>query len=314
MLSHGYLGVDGFFILSGLVLTRVHPEMTQSLSWAASLNFWGRRLARIYPVHFAVIVLLAVLVWSGMAFGFAPRDPSRFSLPALLENLLMIQSWGFGGHWAWNYPSWSVSSEWAGYLLFPFIALALGYFDLWVMTQTIVVSLPILGFVIFLHHGTINLDFTDSLWRFFPEFIAGAATAKVVPFMADNGPVRPMIGLGLLFIIAGTMLNADLLSVLALWLFITAFAMQADADRHPFITIPGLRWLGGLSYAFYMSFATIELLITQIFRRQGWDIPSHALIFAALMTLFTLALALALHIGVEIPCRRIADRRLRPEY
>jgi len=308
IIRRGYLGVDGFFILSGLLLIRVHKEMT--LSPATAWIFWGKRLARLYPVHLATILLLAVLVWGGMAMGFSPRDPARFSLPALVENLFLVQSWGFGGHWAWNYPSWSVSSEWAGYLLFPIIALLVGYFDLWVMTQTVILSLPFIGLVIFEHHGNLNLNFTASLWRFFPEFLAGAATAKMVPWMADSAPLRIYMVAAPLLILIGAVIGRDLVALVGLWLLITSFAMQADAERPALMPYPLLRWMGQLSYSFYMSFATIELLTTQLFRRAGWDEASHGFIFCALMLAGTSGLALILYYIIERPCRRAADHWL----
>ena len=57
LIRHGYLGVDGFFILSGLILARVHPELSRSAKGA--FKFWGKRLARIYPVHLATLLILA---------------------------------------------------------------------------------------------------------------------------------------------------------------------------------------------------------------------------------------------------------------
>ncbi len=308
LIRRGYLGVDGFFILSGLLLIRVHQEMTESP--ATAWLFWGKRLARIYPVHLATILLLAALVWGGMAAGLSPRDPSRFSMSALVENLFLVQSWGFGGHWAWNYPSWSVSSEWAGYLLFPVIALLIGYFDLWVMTQIVVVSLPLLGFVIFEHQGNLNLDFTASLWRFFPEFLAGAATAKMVPWMADSAPQRIYLMVAQALIVIGTIMGIDLVALIGLWLLITSLAMQADAERPSLLPSPVLRWMGQISYSFYMSFAIIELLVTQLFRHCGWAEARHGLIFLAIMLAGTLGLAIILYSIVERPCRRAADHWL----
>src|SRR5579862_2678762 len=81
LIRHGYLGVDGFFILSGLILARVHPEFIGDLKYYETGRhdpkfrlpsiptlgrFWGKRLARIYPVHLASIIILAILVGAGM--------------------------------------------------------------------------------------------------------------------------------------------------------------------------------------------------------------------------------------------------------
>lgn len=109
LIRHGYLGVDGFFILSGLILARTHPELAgggqrfyakrrtpqfQPPAGGLVRRFYGKRLARIYPVHLASIIVLAVLVCVGRLRGWEPHDPSRFDVSSLLQNLTLLQGWG----------------------------------------------------------------------------------------------------------------------------------------------------------------------------------------------------------------------------
>jgi peptidoglycan/LPS O-acetylase OafA/YrhL len=68
--------------------------------------------------------------------------------------------------------------------------------------------------------------------------------------------------------------------------------------------VPGLRWLGELSYSFYMSFALAELAAVALLRRVG-ALPAEApAAYAALTTALALALAIALHRWVEQPALR----------
>jgi peptidoglycan/LPS O-acetylase OafA/YrhL len=309
LVQRGYLGVDGFFLLSGLILARVHPELAENPGGA--WRFWGRRLARIYPVHLAVIIILAAIVLSGLALGFAPRDPQRFTLAALVENLLLIHGWGFSGHLAWNYPSWSVSTEWAGYLLFPALWVCIGRWRPIIAGQIIVICIPVLGLVAYLSGQGLNLTFADALLRFFPEFIMGMATARMVPVCADVLPAKALAIAGFALAAAGALLWSDITTVLGLWLALFGLTMQADAERPAlFSKAPLPRFLGRLSYAYYMSFGTVELLLAQIYRHLGWDPAGSKLLYAGAMTLMTFALALSLHVLVETPCRRLADRWL----
>jgi peptidoglycan/LPS O-acetylase OafA/YrhL len=309
LFHRGYLGVDGFFLLSGLILARVHPEMSNSASTA--FRFWGKRLARIYPVHLAVLVLLTAIVTAGLTAGIAPRDPSRFTVVSLLENVLLVQGWGFGNSWAWNYPAWSVSTEWAGYLLFPAIWLGMGYCNAFVIGQIAILCFPILGLISFLSGHGLNVSFADALPRFLTEFVWGICTARIVPLFADNLPTVSMTWIGAATIFISVLLGLDALAVVGLWLVLMSVTMQSDAERPPvFGRFPFLRALGLLSYSFYMSFATIELLLAQWFRHQGWDPAGHRLVYTIAMTVLTLGLSMVLHVLVERPCKRAADRWL----
>jgi peptidoglycan/LPS O-acetylase OafA/YrhL len=309
LIRHGYLGVDGFFMLSGLILARVHPELAHSFSGA--FKFWGKRLARIYPVHLATLLIFGAILLAGFSHGMAPRDPGRFGLSAFLQNLLLVHGWGLASQGAWNYPSWSVSTEWAGYLLFPVLWRLISYFDELVAIQIVVVAFGLIGLVATEHGHNLNLTFADGLIRFFPEFILGMSTARFVARYADFSALRIFAPAGAALTLLFACLGSDLFTVIGLWLILFAFIMQSDAERPAMLgRIPVLRWLGQLSYAFYMSFAISELLVSQWFRHQNWVPQSHSLVFASGMLAISFILAVVLHVVVELPCRRAADRWL----
>jgi peptidoglycan/LPS O-acetylase OafA/YrhL len=309
LIRRGYLGVDGFFLLSGLILALVHPELGESR--AGSMRFLGKRLARIYPVHLAVLLLLAAVVGIGLSLGVAPRDPGRFTLPSFLENLLLIQGWGIADQLAWNYPSWSVSTEWAGYLLFPALWFYVARLPVPLAAMLVVVCFGLLAFVDFWSGAGLNLTFADALFRFFPEFIIGAATARLLPAAAFVSG-RLLAGLGGLVILLALRFAADVLVVAALWMVLAGLARRAVSGRPSLLpNAPLLRFLGVLSYPFYMSFGTVELFLAQLYRHQGLDPSAHRLVYAASMTVVTFVLALSLHHLVENPARRMVDRRLQ---
>lgn len=324
LIRHGYLGVDGFFILSGLILARVHPELVSGTerrggvppfhlpSIELMLRFWGKRLARIYPVHLASIFILAVLVGLGMLYGWAPRAPSRFDVPSLIQNLLLVQGWGGSPQGSWNYPSWSVSAEWAGYLVFPILWYLLAYFGPLVAFQVLIVAFSSIGLVFVLNGYSLNLTFAEGLYRFFPEFIIGMATTCVVSIWADFTAVRQaFFASGAIIAIVAVVFGVDLLAIVGIWLMLFAFLMQNDAEQPAMLgRRPALDWLGRRSYTFYMTFAIAELLMCQYFRRHGWTPISHGLVFATGMLAITLVLAISLYTLVETPCRRLADRWL----
>ena len=115
---HTHLGVDLFFMLSGFVLYHVYASQfltgVTGPRWGA---FMRQRLLRIYPLHLVTLVAVLVLM--------------RFELPGdglwiLGLNLTLTHAWGLTDQFIFNAPSWSISAEFAAYLLFPFMVLATG--------------------------------------------------------------------------------------------------------------------------------------------------------------------------------------------
>ena len=108
-LSHGYLAVSFFFILSGFVLTWNYADRWSAESYP---RFLVARLARIYPVY-----LLALFIQ-------IPFYAPRLHPWPVIAVLCMIQSWTTLPSQlpsAWNFPAWTLSIEWFFYLCFPLL-------------------------------------------------------------------------------------------------------------------------------------------------------------------------------------------------
>jgi len=310
IIDKGYLGVDGFFVLSGLILARVDDKIPMTRQGIT--HFWGKRLARLYPVHLAVIILLGALFIGGLAIGLTPRQPDRFGTLALIENLLLVQGWGFLHHWTWNYPSWSISTEWAGYLIFPFIVTAFARFFYMAVIAALPLCLFILCVVSFHYHG-LNLTFGASMLRFFPEFVAGMITTIAVPLFADefNGAAIGLVGA----LTAGAFAwgGHDAMTVFGLWMMLYGFAMQGDAEKPAYLgRIKPLHYIGVISYPLYMSFAPAELVTSQLFRRLHETPASVPLAYSSMLIALTFALGIVLHVVIEKPARVALNRRLDP--
>ena len=113
LLAHGYLAVDIFFVLSGFVMTLTYSHLfDRGHSLASYGKFLGKRIARVYPLYLVGTLCAFVLIILGVLE--APHLQLRF---ALLWNLLMVQSWGITE--SLDGPGWSISTEWAAYLLYP---------------------------------------------------------------------------------------------------------------------------------------------------------------------------------------------------
>ncbi len=117
-----YLMVDLFFVMSGFIILHVYGESFRGVVTGSSLRkFVVARFARIYPLHFFSLALLVILV---IALSPAGTYPNAIENPAAIPtNVFLLQSFYIHNIFTWNIPSWSISAEWAAYMLFPLLAL-----------------------------------------------------------------------------------------------------------------------------------------------------------------------------------------------
>jgi len=117
-----WFGVDLFFVLSGFLITGILCKTRASPGYFRS--FFGRRTVRIFPLYFASLFALCIVL---------PRLHHSFANPKVLEN-----QW-----WFWTYLSnflfawegnfgitpggyyWSVAVEEQFYLVWPFVIWAI---------------------------------------------------------------------------------------------------------------------------------------------------------------------------------------------
>jgi peptidoglycan/LPS O-acetylase OafA/YrhL len=117
----GWLAVDLFFVLSGFIMMHVHGDEFATVTFARARRFVALRFARIYPVHFVVLLMHLPLLIAAMTLGMN-YSAQAFTARSFVLSLFLLNGWGFAGSEGWNVPSWSVSSEWFAYLIFPILA------------------------------------------------------------------------------------------------------------------------------------------------------------------------------------------------
>lgn len=140
--EQGHAAVPAFFLLSGWVLSHNYADAFARLRPAETMRFLALRFARIYPLHLAMLLVVGLLVlvarWRDPAFSL-----EAYGMGDLALNLLLLHAWTPHLQLSWNYPSWSISSEWFAYILFPFAAR-------WYLRNLSGPVLPILSAAVFL--------------------------------------------------------------------------------------------------------------------------------------------------------------------
>lgn len=119
-IASGNIGVDLFFVLSGLVMGLVYGLARKSDGFRYG-DFLMKRFSRIYPVHLVTLIGALLMLVVGYSFSLASVDPATV-LRALPLQVLLLHGVGIGGADSLNYPSWSVSAEMLAYLCFPLLA------------------------------------------------------------------------------------------------------------------------------------------------------------------------------------------------
>jgi peptidoglycan/LPS O-acetylase OafA/YrhL len=154
-LVSGFAGVDVFFVISGFLITSIIVREIQSTGKLSLVNFWMRRIRRIFPASFAVIVATVAGV---LAFG-SPEMASNLSRHVTasafsLENVLLAMDRADYFRSADGLSPlqhfWSLAVEEQFYLVWPIAALAVAVIAgsaartrrllLWVIVSVVVLS------------------------------------------------------------------------------------------------------------------------------------------------------------------------------
>lgn len=320
-------GVSVFFVLSGFVLTYRYPVLADG---AAVRRFWVARIARIWPAH-AVILLLLLAV----GYDVMPAiDSTR--LPHALANLALVQSWfPYAGYFfGYNSVSWSISTEMGFYALFPLLIAAFGRTWLWKLVLAFVLGIAAVAIA---HRYQVapfqypaggvvmeGLIYVNPLARLF-EFVLGMCTAllwgrhharvrlspagwlvaeaAVLALVLFNVSIASRL-FGPAAAALGTPGNYWLVMSLAPSLPTALLLLVMASSRGPVARLLAARplvYLGEVSFAIYL---THLLLLTEFDRlRAAGILPAWVALVAALVAI--LVAASAMHHFVERPGKRL---------
>ena len=319
LIGGGYLAVDLFFLLSGFVMTHVYRDtFASTVEWKGYAHFLEARVARLYPLHLAILLLFLATALTANAARLAagatvepiPLEGAR-SLSAFLANLVMLQGL-HASALSWNYPAWSISVEFMAYLLLP--ALLLLLCRAWTAAKAAVVCLPLaaLGWFAHVTHGDFNQwDGPLALLRCGPEFVLGVVLYRIWLTRAAHRILRSDAGFALivLCVLLGLLLGAADMTLVALFplLLLTSVSNEGVAGR--LLNAPPLVWLGEISYALYLFHDLVQYATTRILGGAGIGgpaslTPAQSLLLCAAMAALSLLLAAAAHQRIEVPGRR----------
>lgn len=301
--SHGWLAVDLFFLLSGVVFAHTYARRVTDRA-VGGREFFLLRFSRLYPVHVLTLIVTAVLVHTYHAkFGVFPfyafNDVKHFVL-----NVLFLQSVGLEDGWSFNGPAWSLSVEAIMYALF-YAACRSGQYRR--LAPVLAAAGVIAAHQLSVPVMTVPLEMARGLGGFFLGSV-----------LYDHVFDRPKVADRLLLALplaAVALLKLGLLDIYALVWIIFAFVVVA-VQRHAVLR-NALAWrplivLGDISLSIYMVHIPIQAAMLLAWRSvAGWP-PVTAWWFFSLYVAIVIGVASLTHYGFERPVQQMLRRRFRP--
>ena len=104
-----------FWTISGFVFTNIYISKNINLK-----KFFISRFARLYPLHFLTLVLVAILQTLSNYFFSHTQENYINDFYHFFLHVFFASDWGFQDGWSYNTPVWSVSIEIPIYFLFFF--------------------------------------------------------------------------------------------------------------------------------------------------------------------------------------------------
>jgi peptidoglycan/LPS O-acetylase OafA/YrhL len=308
-MAKGYLAVDLFFMLSGFVLWYNYADKLRREGIPGAGRFLWRRVARVWPLH---LFVLAVFVLFATALVFNGRSSADYPFSELPLHVFLMQCWGLTPQLAWNNPAWSISTEFAAYLLFPFLVWAL-HWERRASALLLGAAALLLGalFALFAANGFDNLGAEISrfgVWRCLLEF----ATGNLLCVLWQRCRAARLAGPGaaLAAIAAlGTGLGLGLPETAFVPLCFACGLLALALDRGTVAKALGrgvVLYLGEISYSTYLAHFLLFILFKLAFVDASLQIGWAGLCgFLALV----LAASVILYHGIEKPAQRWLNRR-----
>ena len=334
LVDQGWLGVDLFFILSGLVLSLVHQQdFAQKITWPEVKRFWQLRFARVYPLHLFLLLIYGAIIGL-QTLLIKPIGAPELTTREFMGALFLLQIWMPIHSW-FNAPSWSISAEAVAYLTFPVWAFLTSRIRLWAGNALALATLVLAfakwpwGHWLFFWQvspGT-PVHSVDAVFRILTEFAMGCLLFNLCkPAMAHAEKTHPekrglmtdVIGLALLGLLPLAFAVGLSHTAAVVWFLALLACLLLPGPRlNQLLGNARMVYLGEISYAIYLCHMLVMVIMAPIFRRlpaESWVQWAAALPYLAVV----IWLGHMLYQNVETPARlwfrqKFTEKSLSPK-
>lgn len=334
----GFVGVDVFFVLSGYLITALLVEEMRATGRVEFAKFYVRRLRRLLPGLFLMLVVVGYLAWQLIpAMEQTRQSASAMNAAAWISNIYfgLLQVGYFSPSAASNLflHTWSLGVEEQFYLFWPMLVVAT--FTGWNRHPSNHSAKRMLGVLVGLAAISLALclywSYHSPKLAFYMmpsrgwQFALGGLVYMVFGVSSDSRDPRtkPRFRLpagyawpGLAMMLGSAMLLDGHDTYPGFWALIPSFGaaalIAAGIDRpgtsiSRMLSVKPMRFVGQVSYSWYLWHWPILLLGTYAL---GYDSPVDRLLLVSL----SLAFAIAGHRLVEHPIRHARLPLRRPRF
>jgi peptidoglycan/LPS O-acetylase OafA/YrhL len=278
-----YLMVDFFFVLSGFIMYHVYGRsFAQGVQKTEFWTFLKARFARVYPLHVLSLCLMAGLLYMAHRLGvpYLTALEAENSAWSFVTNLLLVHSMNVHNWFSWVHASWSISTEWWMYMVFPFLVAPFermngtmrwgvfaGCYALYVAIMYYFVTIVNLNAAVPIPSATvsdmtINVSFQYGFLRCFAGFLIGMVIYRAYrdglgKSQLANGWV--MAALTVLLFLLMHLLAPDALTVATFPLLILG-AAYGSTSINRFLQSKPLQRLGDWSFSIYLMHQPLLVL------------------------------------------------------
>jgi peptidoglycan/LPS O-acetylase OafA/YrhL len=305
--AYGDHGVELFWCISGFIFTWKYLDTINSGRVSFGRFIW-LRFSRLYPLHFATLLIVAGL--NGLYFA---RHGEFFIYPVndlkhFLLNLGFASYWGFQTDKSFNGPIWSVSVEILVYFLFFAISRRLRG-NIWTDIGTIVLaSIVYAGLRRFAH---IKLEVFGAITFFYIGAAACRIHAVLVSLPTERQRRAAWVLAGIV-LAACALVGIHVLNIAgaSLVLFPAAILLSQLVVRpRAAETAAAIGAVGNLTYASYLIHFPLQIAIVLVLEQ--WSISAETLFYGPYLLPAYLTVVLGLSVPVFLGFERPAQNRLR---
>jgi peptidoglycan/LPS O-acetylase OafA/YrhL len=290
----GNYGVWLFWCISGFIFFWKYREAISNRSVSA-WTFFVFRLSRLYPLHFATLLIVALLQPIYFALNETFFVYQNNDIPHFLAQLLMASDWGPVRGDSFNGPIWSVSVEVLVYAAF-------------FLTLRFATKSPLFNAIVIIVCANVPLQVCSCLTFFYAGGLAAIARQEIAQARWRHAIEIALWCAAALIPIAIGVLSTHV--TIVVWICLLAytpillFCLSGEIPLSP----PLQRLLeiaGNMTYSCYLLHFPIQLSIASACSLLRLPIPFHDELFWAAFVFGTLLASYLVYRHFEAPAQRL---------